>query len=127
MTEFRPWRERNLATCPQPSPHDQFVVVLVNGKRVTFQPLIDYEKLRSAAEQLAEEHQCPVKVLPMTCDEMMNFLGIETAPPQPIENLDRVFRVQAVKNCMDTLRTSAEPGECDVAINLLRKLGVLNG
>ena len=127
MSEFRPWRERNLALCPQPGPHDQFVVVLVNGKRVTFQPLNDYEKLRTAAERLADELQSPIKLLPMTCDEMMNFLGIEPEPPQPIENLDPTFRLQAIKNCMDTLRTSAEPSECDVAINLLQKLGVLNG
>ena len=63
---------------------------------------------------------------PMSGGEMMTFLGIEPAPPQPIANLDPAFREQVMKNCMDVLRDS-NSGACDrgVALDLLNHLQVM--
>ena len=126
MSEYRSWRAAYQAMCPPPGPRDEFVVVLVNGKRVNFWPVTDYDKLRTLATRLVDEHQCQMKVLPMTGSELMNFLGLEPGAPQPMETLDPELRQQAIVNCMDSLRESAEPREREWALDLLQKLGVLH-
>lgn len=96
-----------------PGPHDLFLLILINGVRVAIQPVDDHERLTQAAERLAHEQKCHVKVLPMTGNEMMNFLGImlEPGPLRPIESLDPEFRKQGIQNSVDLLRDSQEPRE----------------
>ncbi len=125
MNAHQSWRPRYRAICPDPGPDDLFVVVLIEGKRVAMHPVADHARWRWAAEQLAQSHQCQVKVLPMTGDEMMNFYGIRPAPLQPIENLDPVFREQAVQNCLDVLRECRSQEDREKALKLLVHLGAL--
>ena len=125
MTDYRSWRPRFRAMCPEPGPQDLFLVILVNGQRASIQSVEDYDRWRWAAEQLAEQQQCQVKVLPMTGDEMMNFYGISPQPPQPIANLDREFREQAVRNCLDVLRECGSQKDRAQALDLLTKMGAL--
>ena len=125
MTDYRSWRPRFRAMCPEPGPQDLFLVILVNGKRASIQSVEDYDRWRWAAERLAEQQQCQVKVLPMTGDEMMNFYGISPQPPQPIANLDREFREQAVRNCLDVLRECGSQKDRAQALDLLTKMGAL--
>ncbi|AJA09079.1 hypothetical protein SKP52_10890 [Sphingopyxis fribergensis] len=125
MTDYRSWRAPFRAMCPEPGPHDLFLVILINGRRAAIQHADDYDKWRSAAEELAAQENCNVKVLPMSGSELMNFLGIEPAPPHPIANLDPAFRDQAVKNCMDVLRECAGASDRGDALDLLGHLGVL--
>lgn len=61
----------------------------------------------------------------MSGTEMMNFLGIEPNPLQPLANLDPAFREQAVKNCIDVLRECSGSHDREVALDLLGHLGVL--
>lgn len=77
-------------------------------------------------EAFATEQQCHVKLLPMTGGELMNFYGITPEAPKPMDTLEPAFRTQAVKNCMDVLRTAHEERECDEALDLLTKLGALH-
>ncbi|WP_156358211.1 hypothetical protein [Sphingobium sp. Leaf26] len=125
MTDFRSWRATHRAMCPEPGPRDLFLVIIINGRRAAIQHADEYERWRVAAERLAASEKCDVKVLPMSGSEMMNFLGIEPAPPQPIANLDPAFREQAVKNCMDVLRECNGSYDREVALDLLGHLGVM--
>lgn len=126
MVEHAAWRPAFRAMCPEPGPCDLFVVILLNGKHISFHPITEYQKWRIAAEQLVAEHQCQVKVLPMGADELMNYLRIPCAEPQPIEDMDPEFRAQAVQNCLDCLQDGVEPRYREQALNLLRVMGVLN-
>lgn len=125
MTDFRSWRAINRAMCPEPGPRDLFLVILINGKRVGIQHGQDYQKWRVAAERLAAQEQCNVKVLPMSGGEMMNFLGLQPRAPHPLADLDPAFREQAVKNCMDVLRECNEERDRADALDMLNHLGVL--
>lgn len=125
MTDYRSWRDVNRAMCPEPGPRDLFLVILINGKRAAIQHADEYDRWRAAAEQLAAQEHCNVKVLPMSGSEMMNFLGIEPEPPQPIANLDPAFREQAVKNCMEVLRGNSSERDRADALDMLGHLGVL--
>jgi len=126
MTSFQFWRPIYRAVCPEPGPRDLFLVVLMNGKRVSIQPVTAYEGLRAALETFAREQECQVKLLPMTGSELMNFYGITPSEPQPIDALEPAFRAQAVQNCLDLLRESREPREREEAMDLMQMLGVLN-
>jgi len=125
MTDYRSWRAPFRAMCPEPGPRDLFLVILINGKRVAIQQAAEYDKWRAAAEQLAAQEDCNVKVLPMSGSELMNFLGVEPEASQPIASLDAAFREQAVKNCMDVLRTGSGERDRADALDMLGHLGVL--
>lgn len=103
-----------------------FLVMLLNGKRVSIQPITEYEKLRAVAQSFAADQKCHVKVLPMNGRELMNFYGIEPGASKPMSELDPAFRAQAVQNCMDVLRENGEPRERDEAIEMLKQLGALH-
>ena len=126
MSNFASWRPIYRAMSPEPGPRDLFLVVLVNGKRVSILPVTDYDKLRPVMEVFASEQQCQVKLLPMTGGELMNFYGITPEAPKPMDTLEPAFRAQAVKNCMDVLRTAHEEREREEALDLLTKLGALH-
>lgn len=126
MTDYRSWRPRFRAMCPEPGPQDLFLIILINGQRVSIQTVEEYARWRWAAEQLAEQQRCQVKVLPMTGDEMMNFYAIAPQPPEPIANLDPEFRAQAVRNWMDVLRESGSQEDREQALGMLTTIGALH-
>lgn len=127
MSSWQSWRPVYRAVCPEPGRRDVFLVVLVNGRRVSVQPVTDYERLRDVLETFAREQECYVKMLPMTGSELMAFCGITPSEPQPMDTLEPAFRAQAVLNCLDVLEQGVEPCERQEALDLLRKLGALNG
>lgn len=126
MTSYPSCRTIYCAVCPKPGPHDLFLVVLVNDRRVSIQPVTDYEGLRPVLETFAREQKCHVKMLPMMGSELMAFCGITPSEPQPMDTLEPAFRAQAVQNCLDVLEQGVEPRQRQEALDLLRKLGVLN-
>ena len=126
MTDYRSWRPTHRAMCPEPGPRDLFLIIFIDGRRATIQHATDYERWKAAAERLAHEQRCQVKVLPMTGDELMNYLGIVPAPPQSIANLDPEFREQAVRNCLDVLRECGSQEDREQALHLLSKIGALH-
>lgn len=125
MTDYRSWRPRFRAMCPDPGPADLFLVVFIDGRRITIQPAADHAHWRGVAERLAESQRCQVKVLPMSGEELLNFLGIAPAARQPIETLDPAFREQAVRNCMDVIRECGSQEDREQALSLLNQIGVL--
>lgn len=126
MTSWQSWRPIYRAVCPEPGPRDLFLIVLMNGKRVSIQPVTEYERLRPVLETFAREQECQVKLLPMTSSELFAFCGILPSEPQPMDALEPAFRAQAVQNCLDLMRESREPSERTEAMDLMKKLGVLN-
>lgn len=125
MNDYRSWRPRYRAICPDPGPEDLFIVVLLDGRRVAIQHATDHARWRVAAERLAESQQCQVKVLPLAGRELMNFLGIAPAALQPTESMDPAFREQAVRNCMDVLRECGSQNDREQALELLGQLGAV--
>lgn len=125
MNDHRSWRPRYRAICPDPGPGDLFILVLIEGKRVAIHHATDHAHWRVTAEQLAESQHCQVKVLPMSGQELLNFLGIEPAAPQPIGNMDPAFRAQAVQNCLDVLRECGSQQDREQALSLLKQIGAL--
>lgn len=128
MTNYASWQPIHRAMCPLPGPRDQFVVILINGKRMGFQLIGDFDqfdKLSTAAAKLAAEHKCQVKLLPMTGGELMNFLGIEPAASQPIDSMDPSFRQQAIRNCMSVISECDDARLRQDATDMLRALGVM--
>lgn len=125
MNDHRSWRPRYRAICPDPGPDDLFILILIDGKRVAIHHATDHARWRWAAERLAESQQCQVKVLPMSGQELLNFLGIQPAAPQLIENMDPAFREQAVRNCLDVLRECGSQEDREQALSLLNRLGAL--
>ena len=127
VNDNRSWRPIYQAMCPEPGPRDLFLVILINGARAGVHPIDERERWKYAAERLANEKECQVKVLPTTGAELMGFLRIEprSGPLRPLEELDPEFRKQALRNCEDVLCQSAEPRERAEALDLLRALGVL--
>lgn len=126
MNDYRTWRPIYRAMCPEPRPRDLFLVVMMNGKRVSVLPVSDYCRVRPLAEAFAIEQQCQVKVLPMSGTELMNFYGIVPEAPKPMDTLDPAFRAQAVQNCMDAISECHEPRERGEALDLLKQLGALH-
>jgi hypothetical protein len=61
----------------------------------------------------------------MSGTELMNYLGVMPQPRQPMSNLDPAIRELAVKNCMDVLRECDGAPDREVALDLLKHLGVL--
>jgi hypothetical protein len=125
MNDYRSWRTPFRAMCPEPGPRDIFLVILINGKRVAIEHADEYDRWRTAADRLAAQESCSIKVLPMSGNEMMNFIGVVPEPSQPIANLDPAFREQAVKNCMDVLRESNVSSDRTEALDLLHELKVI--
>jgi hypothetical protein len=125
MTNYASWQPIYRAMCPEPGPRDLFVVILINGKRVGLHPVEEYERWRAAAQKLACEHECQVKVLPMGGHELLAFSGVEPAAPQPVENMDPAFRAQAVKNCHAAIVECDDARLRQDALDLLRALGAM--
>lgn len=125
MNDYASWRPRYRAMCPEPGPQDLFLVVLIDGRRVAIEHAADHVKWRGAAERLAASQQCQVKVLPMSGNELMNYLGMKPSAAQPMSALDPAFREQAVRNCLDVLRECCGQDDREQALDLLGHLGVL--
>jgi hypothetical protein len=114
MTDLRSWEQQQpyRAVCPPPGPLDDFLVVLINGKRVAFYGIDQHSHLRMVCMTLAMREKCQIKVLPVTGKELLALYGVEPAPPQPIANLDHAFREQVIKNCHEALVWSATTRAC---------------
>lgn len=128
MTDLRTWEQQqpHRAVCPPPGPLDDFLVVLINGKRVAFYGIDQHSHLRMVCMSLAMREKCQIKVLPVTGKELLALYGVEPAPSQPIANMDAAFRTQAIQNCMDAIREcDDDPRLRQDALDMLGTLGVM--
>lgn len=111
--------QRYRAVCPEPQPCDVFIVLLINGRRVAINPVADYPQMRLAAERVAMENRCHVKLIPLANDEVLNFLGItpgQFAPDDPgMRQLD-------INACVEVMLKFGSGDECE---DVLRRLGTV--
>jgi hypothetical protein len=107
------------AICVEPGIADMFVVVLINGRRVSLNDAVEFPQLRVAAERLAMECRCHVKVLPLAPDEVLNFLNLRECTPT---RTDPALRALDVKTCLETLYQCASADEVE---DVLRRLETL--
>ncbi len=124
MKHLRDWeqQQKHRAVCPEPGQLDRFLLVLLNGKRVGFYGVDQFERLRSKCVVMAMQHKVQIKVLPVTGEELLNLYGVTPAEPQP---MDPALRQHAIEACSDVLRDSQNPDERAEVMEFLRQLGGL--
>lgn len=128
MTDLRTWEQQqpHRAVCPEPGPLDDFLVVLINGKRVAFYGIEQHMHLRKVCVSLAMTQKCQIKVLPVTGEELLALYGVKPAEPKPIASMDPAFRQQAIQNCMDAIRECNDDARLRKdALDMLGTLGVM--
>lgn len=101
------WIAANRVISVEPGPRDICVVTLVDGRRVSVDHVLDYEKARTKGHQLAQQFSRPVKVLPMGGTELIGFLGLAKADFTPSAETDIEVRELVVSTCREALL------ECD--------------
>lgn len=125
MLEYASWRPIYRAMCPEPGPRDTLLLLFANGKRMGMYPVDHYNRLRALCEQWAKALEVQIKLLPVSGDEVFNFLGIQPGPFRPIDTMDPVERQQLVASCMGVMLEDPEPRIRHEAADLLRLLGAM--
>ncbi len=73
------WNDPHRVVWVEPLSRDHFVVTFVEGRRVWIHPATAYQRVRASAQALASKVKRPVKVLPVTIDELIGFMNIDLA------------------------------------------------
>ena len=118
------WERRYRVTTVRPGRLDLFVLTLIDGVRAHIDAIMDYDAAMARAEAFLCDHQCQIKVLPMTGTEMLNYLGIK--PPATPEPIDPAIRKQLVARLTSIARDSNDSDARRDAFDLLTTMGVLN-
>lgn len=120
---YASWKPRHRCTTVAPGKLDLFVLTLVDGARAALDPVTDYDAALARARAFHRDHQCQVKVLPLTGAEARNLLGI-TAPerPQPMDAADLGLLRDTLT---DVVRNSGDGDARADALALLTDMGVV--
>lgn len=117
------WEPRYRVTTVAPGKLDLFVVTLIDGRRAAVGPVTDYEAAVAKAQTFLRQHQCQIKVLPMSGTEVFNLLGITL--PDRAEPIDPAVRQQIIATLLQVARESNDPDARGDALKLLATLGEL--
>ena len=117
------WIDANRVIAVQPGSRDICVVTLVDGRRVSVDHALDYERARHAASELAGRLSVPVKVLPMGASELVGFLGLSAADFAQPAPQDGKTRVLMLRTCREVMRESDDKEVRREAYDLLVALG----
>jgi hypothetical protein len=123
---YASWMPRHRVTTVQPGKLDVFVVTLVNGKVGLFEPITLYEAALGRAHAFIKEHPCQIKVLPMTGDEVRNFLGPTFDPtsfPRPGAGAERQ---EMIRNLLQIARETNDEDARHHAFDLLAGMGAFH-
>ena len=121
---YASWEPRHRVTTIEPGKLDLLVVTLIDGKRAALCSVLDYEAAVAKARAFAAEHQCQIKVLPLTGLEARHFLNLTLDDP-PSE-LDPVLRAEMVKRLLTIARDSPDSDARRDAHDLLTEWGVIS-
>lgn len=121
------WENPHRTVTAEPLQTDHVVVTLVDGRRASVQPAHHYERVRDAAQNVAKETGCRVKVLPMTIIELMNFMGVDAAAfaANLTEAEEAGLRRATVTACKEALREADDASVRKEAYDLLVGMGEL--
>lgn len=118
---YASWGPRHRLTTVQPGKLDLFVLTLIDGRRAGVDAVTDYELVLARAKAFHRDHECQIKVLPLTGPEVRNLLGINFPQnPQPIDAADRQ---QIIDTLLQVARESSDADARVDALQLLRDLG----
>jgi hypothetical protein len=120
---YASWEPRYRVTTVAPGKLDLFAVTFIDGKQANIEPITDYQDALTKAEAFLREHQCQIKVLPMTGPEVRNLLGIRL-PERPAP-MDAAVRAQMVTTLKAIARDSNDGDARADALDLLTEMGVL--
>lgn len=120
---YASWEPRYRVTTIKPGKLDLFTITLIDGKRASVDPIDRYHSALAKAEAFLRDHQCQIKVLPVTGVEVRNMLGID-APDHP-EPMDAALRQQMVDMLSEVVRDSSDGDARRDALDLLREMGVM--
>ncbi|UZK65865.1 hypothetical protein [Sphingomonas sp. M1-B02] len=118
---YAPWGPRYRLTTVAPGKLDLFVITFVDGKRATIDPITQYEDALAKVRAFHREHQCQIKVLPMTGPEVRNLLAIDL--PEHSKPVDATFRDQMVGTLRQSVRESSDADARADALELLTEMG----
>ena len=120
---YASWEPRYRVNTIPPGKLDLFVVTLIDGRRAAVQPIMEYEDALAKARAFHRDHQCQIKVLPMSGPECLNLLGIK--PAEKPEPLDPVLRQEMVDRLMQIARDSSDEDARRDAFDLLKNMGAM--
>ena len=120
----------NCVAALQPAPGDLFTVTLLGAKVVFLKPADEYEQALRLAQTFADQvppvgRPFTVKVLGMSLDEVLAFMGISRDDfAAGLATDDAELRQLAEGTCKDVLRRSNDAAVRADAMDLLTDMGV---
>ena len=121
----------NCVAALQPAPGDLFVVITLCAKIVFVKPADEYEQALCLAQTFAGEvppvgRPFTVKVMGMSLDELLAFMGISREEfASSVTITDAELRELTKRTCKDVLRRSNDPAVRADAMDLLVATGAL--
>lgn len=120
---YAAWGPRHRCTTIAPGKLDLFVVTLVEGKLGALDTVMDYEAALERAREFHRDNPCQIKVLPMSGEELRNYLGIEL--PKTQRPMTEAEREMVHGKLTGILRDSNDADTRADALDLLSELGMV--
>ena len=120
---YASWQPRYRVTTIAPGKLDLLVVTLIDGRRAALCAVTEYDEALAKARAFGAEHQCQIKVLPLTGPEARQFLDWTDDAPLPSPGPGE--REGWIAQLMTIARDSPEPGAGADAFDLLKQMGVI--
>lgn len=120
---YAAWEPRCRCTTVAPGKLDLFVVTLVEGRLAALDTVMDYEAALERARGFHRDNPCQIKVLPMTGEELRNYLGIEL--PKTRRPMTEAERKMVHDRMTNILRDSNDADARADALDLMSELGMV--
>lgn len=117
------WNDVNRVMRMDPGPRDSFVVTLVDGKRVSVEPVDAYEQALNRATVLARQIKRPVKLLPMQAAELIGLMRLKASDMTTPSAGDSETRQLVLKTCREAILESNDVSVRHEAHGVLVGLG----
>ena len=117
------WEPRFRCTTIAPGKLDLFVVTLVEGKLAALDTVMDYDAALERARGFHRDNPCQIKVLPMSGEELRNYLRIEL--PKKRRPMTEAEREMVHGTLTGILRVSNDADTRADALDVLSGLGMV--
>ena len=120
---YAAWEPRHRCTTIAPGKLDLFVVTLVEGKLAALNTVMDYDSALERAREFHRDNPCQIKVLPISGEELRNYLGIDL--PKTQRPMTEAEREMIHGRLTGILRNSNDADARADALDLLSQLGTV--
>lgn len=117
------WNDVNRVTRMDPGPRDSFVVTLVDGKRISVEPVEAYEQALNRATVLAGQIKRPVKLLPMRAAELIGLMDLKPDKTTTTSADDAETRRLVLNTCREAILKSNDASVRSEAHGVLVGMG----